>query len=370
MQASVLSENLARALTIVGRAVAPRTTLPAPGVGCVHIEAAAEHLVVRGTNLDIGIRYKVGAQCTETGSVAVPAKLLADFCGSLPPDRLDLTTKKDSLCLACGPYQANIVGMDPGEFPAFSKAAGAAFEVDADQLRETSSRVTVAAASDESRPILTGVLCEVGKGQMSLSAADGFRLSIATLAVEYDGTHKAIIPARAFDELARVTNGAETVRIVIGKDHVAFSTPQAELTARLIEGAYPNVKSIIPPDSQRWVRLNVADMVQAAQLAGLFTESDRAIWIAIEPAGRLVVTSQSDTCGHQQSEMEAVVDGMTEGMQVGLNARFLLQLLKAMGGQAELDWQPDSQAPTVFRPADGNGFTHVIMPMQMAGQAG
>ncbi|MBU0494506.1 MAG: hypothetical protein KKB13_21870 [Chloroflexi bacterium] len=148
MQASVLSENLARALTIVGRAVAPRTTLPAPGVGCVHIEAAAEHLVVRGTNLDIGIRYKVGAQCTETGSVAVPAKLLADFCGSLPPDRLDLTTKKDTLCLACGPYQANIVGMDAAEFPAFSKAAGAAFEVDADQLRETSSRVTVAAASD------------------------------------------------------------------------------------------------------------------------------------------------------------------------------------------------------------------------------
>ncbi|MBU1749579.1 MAG: DNA polymerase III subunit beta, partial [Chloroflexi bacterium] len=367
MQASVLSENLARALTIVGRAVPPRTTLPTPGVGSVHIETAADYLVVRGTNLDIGIRYKVGAQVAEAGSVAVPAKLLADFCGALPPDRLDLTTKKDTLCLACGPYQANIKGMDPGEFPAFSKAAGAAFEFDVDQLHQAIGRVTMAAASDESRPILTGVLCEVNEGQMTLSAADGFRLSIATLSVPYDGTHTAIIPARAFDELARVTNGAETVSVILGQDHVSFTTPQVELTARLIEGAYPNVKSIIPADSQRWVRLNVADMVQAAQLAGLFTDSDRAIWIAIEPAGRLVVTSRSDASGNQQSEMEAVVDGMTAGMQVGLNAKFFLQLLKAMGGQAELDWQPDSQAPSVFRPADGNGFTHVIMPMQMAG---
>ncbi|MBU0494507.1 MAG: hypothetical protein KKB13_21875, partial [Chloroflexi bacterium] len=129
---------------------------------------------------------------------------------------------------------------------------------------------------------------------MSLSAADGFRLSIATLAVAYDGTHKAIIPARAFDELARVTNGAETVRIVIDQDHVAFSTPQAELTARLIEGAYPNVKSIIPADSLCWVRLNVADMVQAAQLAGLFTERDHSIWIEVSTENRLVVTSRSD----------------------------------------------------------------------------
>ncbi|MBM4432050.1 MAG: DNA polymerase III subunit beta, partial [Chloroflexi bacterium] len=210
MRFSCLQENLAKGLAIVGRAVATRSTLPV--LSNVLMATDEGRLKLSATNLEVGINCWIGAKVEEDGATTVPARLLIDFVNSLPPERIDaqLVTRTQTLNLKCRNNEANIKGIDAQEFPlilALSEDAG--IQLEAATLREMIGQVCFAAAVDESRPVLTGVLAEISGNRLTLAAADGFRLSVRHTQLPQAAAAPAsvIIPARALQELARV--GAE-----------------------------------------------------------------------------------------------------------------------------------------------------------------
>ncbi len=211
MKISCLQENLAKGLATVGRAVATRSTLPV--LSNILLESNGGRLRLAATNLEIGISCWVGAHVEEEGSTTVPARLLTEFVNSLPPGQIDLelTARTQTLNLKCARYEANIKGIDASEFPtvptADSIGAGNRLHLPADTFRRMIDQSVFAAATDESRPILTGVLIKFHQGGLTLAAADGFRLAVtsADVGVDLDQTASVIVPARALAELARIS---------------------------------------------------------------------------------------------------------------------------------------------------------------------
>ncbi len=371
-------ENLARGLAIVNRAVASRTTLPI--LSNILIEAEAGQLKLSATNLEIGIHCRVEARVDDQGAITVPARLLSDFVNSLPkePVTLDLGGKSQTLKLAAGRYQAEIKGMDAADFPLLPTVdQGLRFSVDTATLRSMIGQVSIAAATDESRPILTGVLMTIDPdaGRLTMAAADGFRLSvrIAELEAALERPVTVIVPARALLELARIVpDDEELVEVAITDNHtqILFQVPTVSLVSQLIEGNFPDFEKIVPSGHGTRAVVNAKAMLNAVRIASFFArDAANVVRLSVQPGdelqpGTVVVSAQASEVGGNEGEVEAVIEG--EGLDIAFNAKYLLDVLGVAGADQVALELTSASSPGVFRPVSDDVFTHVVMPMHLS----
>ncbi|MDH5364817.1 MAG: DNA polymerase III subunit beta, partial [Dehalococcoidia bacterium] len=251
MKLSCLQENLSRGLGIVGRAVATRSTLPI--TQNILLATEQSRLKLAATNLEMATTCWIGSKVEQDGAITIPARLLIDFVNSLPNDLIEITlpTNSHTLELKSGRFQAHINGIDAEDFPPIPEVSdGMTTNIEADALREGITQVVFAAATEESRPVLTGINAEFEGEQLDLAAADGFRLAVhkMTLASPVDQKTTVIIPARSLNELNRLLGDQEEpVEIIINqqKSQILFRLKNAELVSQLIQGAFPNYSQVI-----------------------------------------------------------------------------------------------------------------------------
>lgn len=375
MRVSCLQENLAKGLSIVGRAVASRSTLPV--LSNVLLATDSARLKLSATNLELGINCWVGAKVEQEGAITVPARLLMDFVNSLPPERIDmeLQVRTQTLNLRCGRFEASIKGIDAQEFPIVSAPdEDHAVRMDAETLRDMISQVSIAAATDESRPVLTGVLTELTATGITMAAADGYRLSVRSSEIS-DGAEadaKVIIPARALQELARISGEEEEpVRLMVSpsRSQAFFRLSSIDLITQLIDGTFPDYRQIIPRNHTTRTVLNTAEFQKAVRLAALFArDSNNVTRLRIEPGadqapGRIVISATSSELGSNVSELEAVVEG--EGVEIAFNARYLTEVLNVVNSAQVALQTTTASSPGVLTPVGGEEFLHVIMPMHI-----
>ncbi|MCD6358996.1 MAG: DNA polymerase III subunit beta, partial [Dehalococcoidia bacterium] len=248
MRLSCLQENLNRGLSIAARAVATRSTLPI--TSNILLTAEQSRLTLAATNLEIAISCWVGAKVEEEGSITIPARLLTDFVGSLPTGKIDIALSKNVLELKCARTEARISGMVSEDFPPIPQIAdGVATQIEPDILKQGISRVAFVCASDESRPVLTGVHAKFEGSKLVLAAADGFRLAVQELPIlkPVDEEIEVIIPGRALMELNRLLlDQEEPVGISIGKNQILFRPKNAEMVSQLLQGEFPRYQQLIP----------------------------------------------------------------------------------------------------------------------------
>ncbi|MEP7082939.1 MAG: DNA polymerase III subunit beta, partial [Chloroflexota bacterium] len=250
MNVSVMQENLARGLQTVSRAVSTRATLPV--LANVLLKTEGSGLKLTATNLEIGINCWVPGKVAEEGEITVPARLLTDLVASLPNQRIDLvlSAKDRTLKLTCGHNRSSIKGIEADEFPVVAAIGESpTTSVDANLLREALGQVVFAAASDESRPILTGVLTRLNGDTMTLAAADNYRIAVRTLKLDRPVTPEVtiVVPGRSYAELIRVLpDGAAPIEITVtpNKSQVLFHAEGIDLVSRLIEGQFPNYEPV------------------------------------------------------------------------------------------------------------------------------
>ena len=208
MKVSVLQENLAHGLSIVSRAVSPRSTLPV--LGNILLATDEGRLRLSATNLELGITCWIGAKIEEEGSTTVPARTFTDLVSTLPPDRvnMDLSVRTQNMNVRCGSSNTDLKCIDSQEFPPMPVPdLEGGIQLNVGDFKEMIHQVVFAASTDEARPILTGVLLTVEGNEITMATADGFRLSVrsAELSNPIDNPINAVIPARALSELARVS---------------------------------------------------------------------------------------------------------------------------------------------------------------------
>ena len=394
MQAVCLQQNLSKGLAIVGRAVATRPTLPV--LSHVLLTAEGSQIGLAATDLEVSVTCRIGAKVEEEGKITVPARLLTDLTGALPPERIDLGLQDHTLHVACDRNEADIKGIDAQEFPlipAVSKIDDTGedqavssetpeWEFDPILLRQMISRVVIAASTDESRPILTGVYARFEDDTLTLAAADGFRLSVCTtrLPTPVSEPIGVVIPAKALRELLRVSKDEKQpigMSVNPSRSQVLFhlhgnagaieGVSDIDLASQLIEGNFPKYRQIIPQSHTTRTILNTEAFLKACKTADIFARNEaHVVYLAIKPdneqgSGRVVVTANSVEMGNGEIELDATVEG--EPTDVAFNVRFLIEALSVIDAERVALETSASATAVALRPLGSDDFTHVIMPM-------
>jgi DNA polymerase-3 subunit beta len=379
MKISCLQENLSRGLGVVGRAVATRATLPV--TQNVLLSADQGMLRLSATNLEIAMTTWIGAMVEEEGAVTVPARVLTEFVNSLGGDRIDITMEEGSrlLQIKSGRSQANINGTDASEFPPIPTVEDAMVaRAEPSALRGAIARVAFAAATEESRPVLTGVEVKLREGQFTMAAADGFRLAVhhGPLTQSTPEEMGVIIPARTMNELNRLLGDhSEPVEIMLTpqKGQVMFRLQggdTVELVSQLLQGTFPNYDQLIPQSYTTRAILDSQATLRATRTAAIFArDGSNIIRMHVMPGegdetsgGRLLISARSEEVGDDQDEVDVAELEGEEG-KIAFNSRYLLDVLSVLDrGQVAIE-TTTSSSPGVFKPTDSDDYVHVVMPM-------
>jgi DNA polymerase-3 subunit beta len=235
------------------------------------------------------------------------------------------------------------------------------------------NQVAFAASTDDARPVLTGVLVEIEGGEMTMAAADGFRLSVRSAHLSSPGGPiRAIIPARALAELARIIgDGEETVSMTLppNRGQVIFRSKNIELVSQLIEGSFPDFRSIIPSGHTTRTVIPTSAFLKACKAADIFArESAHSARLRISPSSELEpgiveVSATAAETGSNETVVDATIEG--EPIEIAFNVRFLVDVLSVIGTPNVSLETTGTAAPGVLRPVGDKEFLHVIMPMHL-----
>jgi len=344
------------------------------------IDARAQNGRVRfaATDLDVGIHAWVPAQIVEPGAVTVPARLICDFAGTLAPGQVEMTLnmQTQTLRVTSGRTVANIKGIDANEFPEQSANGEpkAQFALAAKALGDMLDRVVFAAATDDSRPVLTGVLAKFDANQLTLAAADGYRLSVQHTGI---GDHTAVepfslvIPVKALQEVGRLCAGqVEPVKVIVASDknQVRFVLSTSEVISRLLDGAYPDVSRIIPQGHTSRAVVNAKELLTATKMVSAFVDRNgkaNGLRLEADPTNsRVIVMGAHVERGDGVGDVDAAIEG--DAFHVSLQAPFLLALLdRITAPQVAIEFSQNGGAPmpVVMRSVGDDDFVHVMMPL-------
>ena len=366
-------DKLQKALNAVSRAIPNRSSLPI--TNHILLESSQNELIISATDAEtLAITYAIPANVGEQGSLALPSRLLTDFVSSLPPDMIDFGQKDNSYQaqLKCAKNKSSIEGLDPAEFPPIPKSSGPSeFQLSAKLFKDALNKVVFSAATDDSRPILTGVQFLIVKNQLTLAAADGFRLSVCNLDLKSDSDLPAfVVPARALGELSRLLNdlGDKNLAMKINEQNtqVEFDLGYSRMIAQLLQGTFPNYEQLIPNEWKTRIGISSKEFIRETKIASIFArDGSGIIRLSADPngdsAGKLVIAAKADELGDNVGEIDAKIEG--EGLNIAFNSRYLMDALQILENEDLIIEGSSSQSPGVIKSANEENFLHVVMPM-------
>jgi DNA polymerase III subunit beta len=367
---TAMQENLARGLQVVSRAVSSRSTLPVLANVLLRTEDAG--LKLTATNLEIGISAWVAGRIDTEGTLTVPARLLADVVNGLPAgERVELELEgSNALRIRAGRYQTLLRGIDAEEFPVIpSPGERPTTRVKQGDLRKALSEVVFAAASDEARPILTGVLTRFSGDRLTLAAADNYRIAVKGLPVlDTVEDTSLVVPARSYSELMRVLSDSDDpleIMLAPSKSQILFHLEGIDLVSRLIDGQFPNYHQVLPTSHTSRAVVEREELLKAVRLSALIASAAANVVklsLGDEASGTITIAAAADV-GDTQGEVEAAIEG--EPVQIAFNARYLQEALQSVDhDQLALEFS-GPLSPGVLKPTSADDdYVHVIMPVR------
>jgi len=362
MKLQVTQDNLNRALNAVARVANTRGTLPI--LANVLIKTSNNRLSISATNLDIAITHYIGAKVTEEGSITVPARLMQDFVSSLPEGVIELDLQETKLHVSTQQYKSVVNGIVADDFPVMPAiSSGNTWKTAGSAFKKALQQVVFAASSDETRPVLTGVLLQTKTGKLYMAATDSYRLAEKQLGANKNDIH-LLIPASAMQDLLRVLgDGEEEVQITHDEQQVLFQVGDVELVTRLVDGKYPDYKKLIPEKFETKATLKRTDLVNVTKVSSLFArESAGSVTIELnEESKQLSIRSVASQLGENTATAEAKITGTGS---ITLNSRYLLDALNALSSDEVVFGFNGKLEPTLLSDPAGDDYKHIIMPLK------
>ncbi len=379
MKLSCLQENLSRALAVVGRAVAVRSTLPI--TQNVLLATDGGRLKLSATNLEIGITTWIGAMIEEEGSITVPARLLTEFIGSLPAGQIEITgsERPKSLSLNSGRINARISGTDAEDFPpipTISAEEGVEFQVSTRDIKRSIDQTAFAADTEETRPVLSGILVEIEGDKLTLAAADGFRLAVkqGSILKPVEKPVNVIIPARTFSEVSRLIGEQDSTMDVLvssSKNQVLFRLDDLQIVSQIIQGNFPRYMDLLEDamrDTKAEATLRITDMLAASRSVNIFVrDSNNIVKLQMNsgsedgPTGQMIISSKDDEVGENTAELDGNITG--EESTIAFNGQYLLDVLGNIDGEEVSIKTSGPSRAGVFTSPGSDQYVHLIMPM-------
>ncbi len=375
MKVSVLQDKLAKGLSIVGKAVENRPTLPV--LGNVLLATEDARLKLAATNLEMSITTWIGAKVEREGSITLPSKTLADLVNNLAQERVDLTldNANQTVHIKCGATTSDVKGIDAGEFPLVPQGGDDDVSIPGKVLKDMINQTVFAAAKEDNRPILTGILTQFDGNVMTMAAADGYRLAVRTTEIEQEFKKRVdlVIPARALAEVARIISDedeAVTITLPKERDVVLFHLKHTDVASQLLEGKFPDFAAIIPRSYVTSSVMYTSDLLNACKRAEIFArDSAYSAKLNVKPAagpgepGAVKIAGISPERGYSEGMLDASVEGET--LDISFNIRYLIDVLNVMTDERVIFESNGAANPGVVRPENRDDFVCVIMPMAL-----
>ena len=358
-------DELARALGVVSRGVSTRTTVQI--LAGILLHASGGRLELAATDMELSLRTSLDASIESDGSVVVPGRLLLELARLLPDAEVTIEHKLEEAAveIRSGAATYRLHTYNAEDFPRLPDAEAAErHDVDRETLLETVSRVSRSASRDESRPVLTGVLMRFEPGKLVMAATDSYRLSVKETAIE--GTVpelEAIVPARALQELARVAQAGERIELGVHENQVIFSTGDALLTTRRIDGQFPNYKQLVPEAFDHELALPREELLDVVRRVAVMAQRNSPLRLRFGD-GELTVSAQTQDVGEARESLPVSFNG--EPLEIGFNAEFLRDGIESVGGEQLRLKLISPLRPAVLQGEDDT-FLYLIMPIRLAG---
>jgi DNA polymerase III subunit beta len=360
-------DTLAEAVATAYRAVASRTgALPVLSGLLVRLEAG--HVDLVGSDLELTIRVLVPAEVDGSGSVVLVARLLQELMGRLAAGAVQVEIGDDQAKIEAGRFRSEIRTLAASDFPRLPQPEGDGVKVAAGPLAQGLRQVVPAASKDDARPILTGVLIAATGDGVRLVATDSYRLAVRDLpGVTLLGEGRTVlVGAKGLGELQRLLPSDGDVEVFLGEREVTFQLDGTELTARLVEGEFPNYQQLVPsgyPNRATVDRDALTDAVNRVRLVGGQNRDSSPIRVTMNAEG-LELSATAQDVGQSYEPVEAKYEGGE--LTVAFNSQFLLDGLEAAGTSEITIETVDPLKPAVLRGSDGSDFLYLLMPVRIA----
>lgn len=363
MKIEILQEQLLSGLSIVSRAVASRAQLPV--LSHILIEAKNEGIILSATDLEIGIKVKVGAKVMESGVVAVPAKMFGEFLSSLNPGKVTLKMEKESLVLSAPGYSGKFQTIGADEFPAITEV-GKETELctlEASALSKVVERVVFASAKDSLRPVLTGVLWEIDKKKIRLVATDGFRLAVEELSIETKSEQiSLLVPSRVVMEVVKLAgDGSVTVGHLPKTNQIYFLVGETLVVSQLLAGNFPDYGKILPKEFTTEITVSKDELLQAVKATHIFARDNSNMVKWQVEKGNLVLLSNSPERGECRVEVPVKLDG--DPLEIIFNAKYVLDYLSIVEGPDLWVGMGTRLSPGMIKDLKRENGQYVVMPI-------
>lgn len=365
MKATILQPNFVKAINYISRVVSNRTTLPV--LNNVLIVAESGKLTMSATDLEVAITAKMNGKVDADGKITIPARMLSDFVANNRDGSIDIALKGLTLHLKSEHYNANIKGIDAEEFPTIPSSNKKSFiKIKSTDLAEALRKVTFAAASDDTRPVLAGVLLKFDGKYLKLAATDSYRLAEKTIELSDEvESREVIVPARTMNEVARIISQGEPdgeIELILDENQVFFNMGDVQVVSRLIEGNYPPYAQIIPASSKIIVKADLSQTLGALKMSSLFAKDLANNIKLIVGDKKLIVKSAAGESGDTTSEIEAETSG--GNLEIAFNARYLMDVMGVLSGKkVEIKLNDDSAAGIISSDKDED-YVYLAMPLK------
>src|SRR6266705_623374 len=366
MKLTITREQLQEGLVAVAASVPAKTTLPI--LSNILLEATKDGIRLSGTDLDVAVSTTVNASVDQEGAITLPARKLVEIVRELPSAAIRLTASGEQrVTIECGRSRFRLLGLPREEFPAFpSVKFEGGWRTSSVQLQKLISHVAFAASTEESRPILNGVLWELRPERMRMVATNGHRLAKMDVPASGGSTADLIVPPKALEQIRRLFAADADIEIARSDNHIGFRAGGTLVFSRLIEGPYPNYEQVIPRENDKAATVDKAAMAAALRRMSVVA-SDQTHRIRLAFAGGAAKFSvQTPDLGEAQDELAVTYEG--EPLEIGFNAQYLLEILKFMPtDEVRFTFKAPERAATVEPVGwdDPASYMALVMPLRL-----
>lgn len=366
MKLTVLQDNLKSAVSLTSHFISLKAQLPI--LANILLKTDKSRLILSATNLETSISTSIGAKVEKEGEITVNGKVLNDLISNLSSGQIELEVLKEQIKITSGTFKSNILGSNTSDFPTLPNSLGKdSFKLKTKDFTEALNKTLFAVSTDETRPILTGVLFVFQKGEIRLVSTDGFRLTEVVLKTKVEVPDlKIIVPKAILNEISKLTD-SEEIEVSFDKENnqIIFSVGETILSSRIIEGEFPDYQKIIPSSSICNLTVEKQDLEKAIKLASVFSrDSGNIIKLTIKDQ-MLVVKSESSSAGNQESEIEIKTEEeVKQEINIMFNFRFIEELLKIVVSDEVQIQISDNNKASKFLDSKSSNLLHIIMPIK------
>jgi DNA polymerase-3 subunit beta len=364
MKVSVARGELLEALSVAGKGLSSRTTLPI--LSGILLSASGDTLVFQSTDLEVSIRDSIKANVEKEGSVVVPGRLVSEIVRNLPEAAVTIdASSHDHALITCEHSSFTVKTLSPDDFPKFPEVhTDKKVPIPTSILVDVVRRVSKAVSRDETRPVLTGVLMVIEGAMLRMVATDSYRLAVSEVVLEGHAGEdiEIVVPGKAIEEVPKLAGDAESVVIGVSENQVVFEFGDTVYISRRIEGNFPNYKQLIPKERETVVTVNRIELLDAIKRVSLMAQHNAPLRVKVTES-TLTLSATTQDVGEAVEDLMVKVEG--KDVEIAFNHAFLTDgVASASSEQIDLEILSPIK-PGVLHPVGEEGFTYLLMPVRL-----